>query len=175
MTLRVSTEVDLRSLKRDLKTLRELEPAYRKTVPGRMKAAAEPMLTAAKAKVPSDPPSSGWSTSTQSRTGWRPARIRQRMVLKFRTSGFKASANPNDVILRMVAKGAPMSIFDMAKNSQTPRTAQWIAGLNTRYGLPSRVMWRTAEQYLPRVQFEVAKVMDEISHRADAAIRRNTP
>jgi len=173
MTVRVSTEVDLRALKKDLRTLRELEPVYRKTVPNRMKAAAEPMLTAAKSKVPTDPPSSGWSTSTQARTGWRPARIRQRMVLKFRTSGFKASAKPNDVVLRMVAKGAPMSIFDMAKNSNRPNTAQWIAGLNTRYGTPSRVMWRTAEQYLPQVKREVAQVMDEISHRADAAIRRN--
>lgn len=175
MSLKVSSEVDLRSLRRDLKTLRQLEPDYRKTVPDRMKAAAQPMLAAAKAAVPADAPTSGWSTSTTSRMGWRPARIRQRMVLRFRTSGFKAAAKPNDVVLRMVAKGAAMSVFDMAKHSHRPNTVRWVSTLNTRYGSPSRVMWRTAEQYLPAVRYEVARVMAEISHRADSAIRRNTP
>jgi 1-acyl-sn-glycerol-3-phosphate acyltransferase len=96
-------------------------------------------------------------------------------VLKFRTSGFRAAANANDVILRMVAKGAALSIADMAKTrrSTTRNTEPWLRALTLRYGSPSRFVWATAERYLPSIQREVARTMDEISREAQAAIRRN--
>jgi hypothetical protein len=166
-------DLDLNKFRRDLRTLKNLAPEYRKEVAPRLKAAALPMLQATKAAVPTKPPTRGWPTGKDTRFAWNATKIRQQMVLQFRAAGFRK--RQEDTILRMYSRNAAFQVFDLAARSHRyfPNTQPWINSMTLKFGRPSRIMWATAERYIPNINRQLLGLMLEIERRAQAEIRRN--
>lgn len=166
-------DIDLNKFRRDLRVLKRLAPEYRREVAPRLKSAALPMLMATKAAVPSGPPTRGWPTSKNARFTWSTSRIRQQMVLQFRSAGFRK--RQEDTVLRLYSKNAAMQIFDLAQRSRRykPNTQPWINSMTLKYGRASRVMWATAERFIPQINRELLGLMLEIERRASYEITRN--
>lgn len=160
-----------------LRTLRRLEPQIRKEAPKRLKAAASPLVGAARAEVPTGPPMSGWHKG--GRIGWDSAAIRRTITIRFRGTARK----PGEfTLLKLYSKSPALSVYDFAEKPRrkgrggkrnNPNSSEaFIRNVKQAGGKPSRVMWRAAERQLPAVQREVTSVLKDLERQAEQAMKR---
>jgi hypothetical protein len=136
--------------------LRKVAPELRKETIAAMKLAGQPMQQTARALTPASPPISGMA-----RAGGRiPAYSRKAVTGITIRYGGKYSRNSDSwTFLKMQQKDIAGSVFDMA-GRRNPGSDLGQA-LSSRYGDPSRAMWRAAEVHLPAVQRAVLKAVNE--------------
>lgn len=68
-------------------------------------------------------------------------------------------------------QGAASVLFDTASKSKTPQGARLVSALNSRYGRPSRVMWRAYESSEDQVQRNMVKLVNKIMESVDRKTR----
>ena len=144
--------LDTYGLQDAMKKMQKLNPAMRRTLLKDTKAAAKPLVDAINARVPQSPPLSGMAH--RGRTGWAGVKKVQISLntRKPKTGSITAGAEQIAVV-RVVTKGAPVAITDMAgkaggtKSRREPkyRRPNFASALDSRIGTPSRYMWKDVE------------------------------
>ena len=141
--------LDTYGLQDALKKMQKLNPAMRRTLLKDTKAAAKPLVDAINARVPNAPPLSGMAH--RGRTGWAGVKKVQISLntRKPKTGSITAGAEQIAVV-RVVTKGAPVAITDMAgkaggtKSRREPKYRRPNFGSSLK-GEPSRYMWKDVE------------------------------
>lgn len=59
-------------------------------------------------------------------------------------------------------QGRAAVLFDTSGQARTPQGSRMIAALNTKFGTPSRVMWRAYERADSQVQYELQKLVKKV-------------
>jgi len=70
-------------------------------------------------------------------------------------------------------QGPTAVLFDTSGQASTPQGARMIAALNSRFGNPSRVMWRAYQKADSQVQRELENLVKQIMRDAEQAIKNN--
>ena len=143
--------LDTYGLQDALKKMQKINPAMRRTLLKDTKEAAKPLVDAINARVPQSPPLSGMAH--RGRTGWSGVKKVQISLntRKPRKGSITAGAEQIAVV-RVVTKGAPVAITDMAgkaggtSSRREPKYQRpnFASALN-RIVTPSRYMWKDVE------------------------------
>jgi hypothetical protein len=67
--------------------------------------------------------------------------------------------------------GSASVLFDTSGKASTPQGQQMIAALNSKFGQPSRVMWRAYQQEGPELQGEMRDLVNKIMESVDRKTR----
>ena len=68
-------------------------------------------------------------------------------------------------------QGPAAVLFDTSATPSTPQGARMVSALNSRYGRPSRVMWRAYESADDKVQRELRDLVNRIMESVDRKTR----
>ena len=153
-----------------LRILRDVDPQLRKQAVDEIKSATEPLVNAARQRVPQDP-SPGWST--KGRTGFSAGRVRNSIRPQFRASQRRGAERFTLVRVRMMNAGG--QIFATAGTASAGRTESGralVGYLNRHHGRGQRIMWPAAEQELPSVTRAVQQAAARVEDRASRLARR---
>ena len=152
----VETSLEVKGLKASIDALKRANPQVRRDLTKGVKGAAEPLIMAARGRVPNSPP---LSRMTDGKYAWT-KKAQSGITTKV---GGRSRGNAYTII-SVIQKDGPGSIFDMAGKANNPTTAggrAFIANLSRRFGAPSRSMWPAAEEALPAVIQAVRIAVDE--------------
>jgi hypothetical protein len=67
--------------------------------------------------------------------------------------------------------GSASVLFDTSGRASTPQGQRMIAALNSRFGQPSRVMWRAYQKEGPEIQGEMRDLVNKIMESVDRKTR----
>lgn len=184
--------VQVTGIKEALKELNRLAPDLRRQITKDYKEITQPMVNAARAATPAQPPLSGMSRKWRKVFGgtWVNANVDRKITVKIDTRRARKRNLMQGVQYETLSAFLFQSnevygiIFDMAgRGGASDGTYQnrnyrgqeyrytWnntlIRNLNAKWGQASRYMWPTAEQYLPDMEDAItsltARVEDDIS------------
>lgn len=196
----VGATLEVKGVKEALATLNQLDKATRRQITRDFATIAAPMVQEAKRLLPGDPPMSGWkrgySVGGAQRAAGRAAarysnpnrgRIRdfayrggeeatsllpwdanaERRSIKAFTSGSKKKA----AVFGMKWNDRTATLFDMSGKATTPQGEQMINVLSTRYGSPSRIMWKAYEMSANDVQKQLRELVEKIMNESSYALQ----
>lgn len=174
-----------------LQTLQQLERQTYNQIVKDLKNSTEPLRVA----VANDFPDKPWKSSTgvinwtkygRTKRGrkppdaagasfpiWDSKKVKKGVQVK--VGGRKVRRTNSYPILRVVQSNAAGAIWDLAKNQQGQGQVgkQFVRNLNAT-GKPSRVMWKSVPKYLPLVEKQIDKIIDDIGKRFTAQIASST-
>lgn len=170
----------VKGLGETLRDLGKVEPELRRTLNREIRNVLKPLVTDINARIPSTPPLSGMAHN--GRTGWA---NRKTSVIKIdarrprRNVNATSTATPVNVV-RIVTRGAPVAIVDMAGKaggSSSRRDVKYqrpnfASALNAQLGTASRFMWRDIETSLGPTIAEMEKVVDDVVRQANRQLIR---
>lgn len=182
-----------------LQTLQQLERETYKQIVNDLKNSTEPLRVAVANEFPDKPYQSAsgvinWTRYGRTKRGrkppdaagasfpkWESKKVKKGVQVKVGGRKVRRGANAGAFpILRVVQSNAAGAIWDLAKNQQGQGTVgqQFVKNLNTYPTKPSRVMWKAVPKYLPLVEKQIDKIIDDIGKRftvqiANATERRN--
>lgn len=144
-----------------LRELKKVDPELRKKIPDRFKTEAAPLLTDAKALIPTRP-TSGWSTG--GRLGFKPGIVRR--SIRFRFKGTRGRSRGTFSVLTLTTgKSAAASLYEIAgrkSSGQTPQGRALIRKLNqTRRA--GRAVWESVDRNADWIDGVMKKLTDEIA------------
>jgi hypothetical protein len=131
--------------------MQKINPAIRRTLLKDTKVAAQPLVDLINSRIPQTPPLSGMNHN--GRTGWKNAKKVQISLNTRKPRKGSVTAGAEQIaVVRVVTKGAPVAITDMAgkaggtKSRREPkyRRPNFASALD-RIGSPSRYMWKDVE------------------------------
>lgn len=187
MTLGATMEVQ--GVKESLAILNALDKKTRRQITRDFAAIAKPMVDEAKRLLPGDAPMSGWkraynvggydkklarmargveSWALERTTALLPwdANAERRSIKAF-TSGSKKKA----AVFGMRWNDVTATLFDMSGHSTTPQGAQMVQTLGSRYGSPSRIMWKAYEMQSAEIQDQIKQLVERIINESSYALR----
>lgn len=187
MTLGATMEV--LGVKESLAILNALDKKTRRQITRDFAAIAKPMVDEAKRLLPGDAPMSGWkraynvggydkklarmargveSWALERTTALLPwdANAERRSIKAF-TSGSKKKA----AVFGMRWNDVTATLFDMSGHSTTPQGAQMVQTLGSRYGSPSRIMWKAYEMQSAEIQDQIKQLVERIINESSYALR----
>mgnify|MGYP003651854879 FL=1 len=143
--------LDTYGLQDALKKMQKIDPAVRRTLLKDTKEAAKPLVDAINARVPQSPPLRGMAHN--GRTGWSGVKKVQISLNTRKPREGSVTAGAEQIaVVRVVTKGAPVAITDMAGKAggtKSRREAKYrrpnFASALDRIGSPSRYMWKDIE------------------------------
>jgi len=143
--------LDTYGLQDALKKMQKIDPAVRRTLLKDTKEAAKPLVDAINARVPQSPPLRGMAHN--GRTGWSGVKKVQISLNTRKPRKGSVTAGAEQIaVVRVVTKGAPVAITDMAGKAggtKSRREAKYrrpnFASALDRIGSPSRYMWKDIE------------------------------
>jgi hypothetical protein len=172
-----------------LEVLRRMEPELYKSVVAEMKTKAEPLRAKVAEGFPDKPWQSSkkpvqWTLYGRTTRGRKPNGTsgpsfpryngkKARKGVTVRVGGRKVRRTNSYPILRIVQSDAGGQIYDLAKLNQTSGKKSFVDNLN-KTGEPSRVMWKRVRDYLPLVERDIDKIVDDISNRFTVEIATET-
>ena len=187
MTLGATMEVQ--GVKESLAILNALDKKTRRQITRDFAAIAKPMVDEAKRLLPGDAPMSGWNRAYNvGGLGKKQARMARGVVsfadedstallpwnanaerrsIKAFTSGSKKKA----AVFGMRWNDRTATLFDMAGHSTTPQGAQMVQTLGSRYGSPSRIMWKAYEMQSAEIQDQIKQLVERIINESSYALR----
>jgi hypothetical protein len=119
----ISAKVDNYGLQEALKKMQKLDPAMRRTLLKDTKVAAKPLVDAINARVPQAPPLSGMAHN--GRTGWsKVKKVQISLNTRKPRKGSITAGAEQIAVVRVVTKGAPVAITDMAGKAGGTKLAQ---------------------------------------------------
>lgn len=162
------------------RTLKSMAPDLRKQMDKGIRDGLRPTLTAARARIPSNPPLSGWSTtgaaSGRTRGGvgwpaWDPRGGRAGISVR-RGSPWGRRRTTVAVAWRIESRDASATIFDKAVSGHSPQWQNFVAVLTERFGKSQRVLWpawlATREAAMTSVENAVRDAEAALQSRVDA-------
>jgi hypothetical protein len=140
-----------------LAALREAEPKLKTACLKSMRTAAQPMVDAINAYVPTAPPLSGFGHN--GRTGWGKAK-----PFRAKTGGRYNRSSNTWPLLQIRNDSAPVAIFDMAANGQLGDS------LTGRYGSASRAAWRADSEVGRKAQAAILAAVEKASREVNVQL-----
>jgi hypothetical protein len=169
--------IQVQGVAETLRDLNKIDPALRKELNKDIRSILKPMLTEINRSIPSSPPLSGMAHN--GRTGWH---NRKNAVIKvdsrkprrgLNSVGTKVSVN----IVRIVTKGAPVAIADMAGKSGGTKSRREAKYQRPNFGDslpgdPSRYMWANAEKTISEVERQMNETIKVVVFRANQELSK---
>lgn len=195
----VGATLEVKGVKEALAILNALDKSTRRQITRDFATIAAPMVQEAKRLLPGDAPMSGWNraynvggreralarqaarfanpnrgrvrefavtaSSGESLLPWN-ANAERRSIKAF-TSGSKKKA----AVFGMKWNDRTATLFDMSGHATTPRGEQMINVLSTRYGSPSRIMWKAYEMSANDIQEQLRQLVEKIMNESSYALQ----
>ena len=162
MTATASIEVV--GLKEALAELNKIDKKLRRSITTDFKQIVDPVLVEARRNIPDDAPLSGMARSWTGKSGaelmhWETQKVNKN--LKAFTSGKKIREAPGGFKQNLatfgIRWGGPQAtLFDMARKGKLSQSLQ------TKYGSPSRVIWRAYEAQSSEVDNQVRELVNKV-------------
>jgi hypothetical protein len=156
--------IEVVGLKDALAQLNKIDKKLRRSITTDFKKIVDPVLVEARRNIPDDAPLSGMARSWTGKSGaelmhWESAKVNKN--LKAFTSGKKVRDAPGGFRQNLatfgIRWGGPQAtLFDMA------RKGKLSSALQSRYGSPSRVIWRAYEAQDDLVEKEVRDLVNRV-------------
>lgn len=185
----VGATLEVKGVKEALATLNALDKATRRQITRDFATIAAPMVQEAKRLLPGDAPMSGWNRG-YSVGGYAKKQARmargvvsfadedstsllpwnagaERRSIKAFTSGSKKKA----AVFGMKWNDRTATLFDMSGKSMTPQGAQMINVLSSRFGSPSRIMWKAYQMSADDVQKQLRELVEKIMNESSYALQ----
>lgn len=172
MSVRVEP-LQVKGIKEALAELNTIDKRLRRSFTAEYKTIVQPMVAEAKHLVPVRAPMSGWNRKWTPRnqrrataSGVLPWGGNESRAIQPYLSG-KRPRTVGGTTRNLAAFGMRWTsqnavLFDAAGMANTPQGQQMIDVLGSRYGAPSRAMWRAYEQSGPDIQYEIRKLVEKI-------------
>lgn len=144
--------------------LKDLDPTLRKESIKAMKTAAKPMQDAARALVPASAPLSGMARAWKNKLPWTRKAV---TGITVRYGGKYSKSTTSWPLISLQQKDPAGSIFDMAGRATSNPLGN---ALTSRYGAPSRAMWRAAEANITSVQEGVKQAADDAAAQVNRKV-----
>ena len=164
--------IQVKGVAETLRDLNKINPSLRKELNKDIRSILKPMLAEINQSIPAEAPLSGMAHS--GRTGW-PNRKNALIKIDSRkprrglnSIGTKVPVN----IVRIVTKGAPVAIADMAGKSGGNKSRRELKYQRPNFGRalpgdPSRYMWKNAEKSIGNVERQMEKTIKTVVFRAN--------
>ena len=145
-----------------LKTLKEVDPAFRKEVVQQAKAIARPVESSIKSELPAVSPLSGFVNN--GRLGWDVGKKHDSTTVRFKGTGSRMGSVTSLLSVRI--NSAAMSVMDMAGRKSSGNTASgraMIAKLNQIRGA-SRYVYPGGEKALAEATNALKGIIDDVAN-----------
>ena len=170
----------VKGLGETLRDLGKVEPDLRRTLNREIRNVLKPLVTDINARIPATPPLSGMAHN--GRTGWA---NRKTSVIKIdarrprRNINAVSTSTPINIV-RIITRGAPVAIVDMAgkaggsssRREQKYQRPNFALALNAQLGDASRFMWRDIDTKLGPVITEMEKVVADVVQQANRELMK---
>lgn len=149
-----------------IRELKQVEPTAINDLRKELRVAAEPIATTIRGSIPSEAPIRGMRH--KGRTGWNTSAIKTKVKTDFSR---KASNRGYAIASIWVGgkKGTPgtaaLQMADMAGRGRSTRTRQGRAMISKLSGIPSRYVWKKAEQQIPQISAEMLLSLEKTSKK----------
>jgi hypothetical protein len=164
--------IQVQGVAETLRDLGKINPSLKRELNKDIRAILKPMLSEINRSIPSSPPLSGMAHN--GRTGWS---NRKNALIKIDTRkprrGLNGPSTKTPVnLVRIVTKGAPVAIADMAgkagggKSRREPKYQRPNFG-SAIPGDPSRYMWSNAEKTIGSVEHAMNETIKRVVYRAN--------
>ena len=164
--------MEVKGVKEALAILNAMNKKTRRQITTDFAEIAKPMVQEAKRLLPGDAPMSGWNRSYKYSTGTGNALLPWLGAAEARSvKAFTSGSKKKSAVFGMKWNSRAATLFDMAGKSSTPQGAQMINVLSSRYGNPSRTMWKAYEQSASDVQEQLRKLVEKIMNESSYALR----
>ena len=169
--------IQVKGVAETMRELGKINPALKKELNRDIRAILKPMLNEINQSIPSSPPLSGMAHN--GRTGW-PNRKNALIKIDSRkprrglnSVGTKVPVN----IVRIVTKGAPVAIADMAGKAGGDKSRRESKYQRPNFGRalpgdPSRFMWKNAEKTIGSVEREMNDTIKKVVFRANQELSK---
>lgn len=163
--------MEVKGVKEALAILNAMDKKTRRQITRDFAEIAKPMVVEAKRLLPGDVPMSGWNRTWKvGSTGYEllpyVPTLADKSIKAF-TSGSKKQA----AVFGMKWVGRRAALFDMSSQSTTPQGAQMVNTLTTRFGSPSRTMWKAYQTASTDVQEQMRKLVEKIMNESSYALQ----
>jgi hypothetical protein len=157
--------LDTYGLQDALKKMQKFKPAIRRTLLKDTKVAAQPLVDLINSRIPTTPPLSGMNHN--GRTGWKNVKKVQISLNTRKPRKGSATAGAEQIaVVRVVTKGAPVAITDMAgraggtksRRESKYRRPNFASALQ---GEPSRYMWKDIDQMVAETERALKPIIDQ--------------
>jgi hypothetical protein len=157
--------LDTYGLQDALKKMQKINPAIRRTLLKDTKVAAQPLVDLINSRIPQTPPLSGMNHN--GRTGWKNVKkVQISLNTRKPRKGSITAGTEQIAVVRVVTKGAPVAITDMAgkaggtKSRREPkyRRPNFDSALR---GTPSRYMWKDVDQMVAETERALMPIIDQ--------------
>lgn len=159
----VKVELDVVGIASTLRALNKIDPELAKAARRQIKEAANPLVQNARRFVPSRAPLSGMANS--GRLQWS-TRARSSIRAQQSVARRKVGRTRRIDLIKVVQSSASGAMFDMAGRAtagKTPAGINMIQVLNSRYGRPSRSMWRDNQAAARITEKKLLEAVAELS------------
>ena len=160
-----------------MRELGKINPALKKELNKDIRAILKPMLNEINQSIPSAPPLSGMAHN--GRTGWP---NRKNALIKIDSRKPRRGLNETTTkvpvnIVRIVTKGAPVAIADMAGKAGGDKSRRETKYQRPNFGRalpgdPSRFMWKNAEKTIGSVEREMNATIKAVVFRANQELMK---
>jgi hypothetical protein len=170
-------KIQVKGVAETMRELGKINPSLKKELNKDIRAILKPMLTEINQSIPTSPPLSGMAHN--GRTGWV-----NRKNAQIKIDNRKPRRGLNSIgttvpvnIVRIVTKGAPVAIADMAGKAggMTSRREGKYQRPNFGRALPgdpSRFMWNNAEKTIASVEREMNDTIKAVVFRANQELSK---
>jgi hypothetical protein len=157
--------LDTYGLQDALKKMQKINPAMRRTLLKDTKVAAEPLVRVINARIPTSAPLSGMNHN--GRTGWKNVKkVQISLNTRKPRKGSISAGSEQIAVVRVVTKGAPVAITDMAgkaggtksRRESKYRRPNFASALQ---GEPSRYMWKDIEGMIADTERALMPIIEQ--------------
>ena len=163
-----------------MRDLGRIQPAMKRQVVKDIRGIVKPVVDVINARIPAEAPLSGMNHD--GRTGWKNVKkVAVKVDLRApRSSPGSGTQGAKPIsIVRIITKGAPVAIVDMAGKSGglksrrefKYRRPKFASALN-RVGSPSRFMWKDIEQSIGLIEHRLQKTVDDAVYAANKELMK---
>jgi hypothetical protein len=169
--------IQVQGVAETMRELGKINPALKKELNKDIRAILKPMLNEINQSIPSAPPLSGMAHN--GRTGWP---NRKNALIKIDSRKPRRGLNETTTkvpvnIVRIVTKGAPVAIADMAGKAGGDKSRRETKYQRPNFGRalpgdPSRFMWKNAEKTIGSVEREMNATIKAVVFRANQELMK---
>lgn len=163
-----------------MRDLGRIQPAMKRQVVKDIRGIVKPVVDVINARIPAEAPLSGMNHD--GRTGWKNVKkVAVKVDLRApRSSPGSGTQGAKPIsIVRIITKGAPVAIVDMAgkggglksRRESKYRRPKFASALN-RVGSPSRFMWKDIEQSIGLIEHRLKKTVDDAVYAANKELMK---
>ena len=172
--------VEMKGFAETMRDLGKIEPAMKRQVFKDIRGIVKPVVDIINARIPSAPPIRGMDHN--GRTGWRNIK---KVAVKIDTRaprrpvGQSVQGAKTMSVVRIITKGAPVAIVDMAGKAGGRKSRRvdkfqrpnFASSLDT-IGSPSRFMWKDIDRSISEIESQLRKTVDDAVYAANKELMK---